>query len=269
MLHNHVISLSHAHTRRSHIRQEFGRQQIPFHFFDALTPADLTSVAPRLLPNVQASLLSPIEQACLMSHVSLWQRCLDEDLPYIAIFEDDIFLGKQADAFLTRSGWLHALQPQHQAFAVHLETVYQACRCSASRIPPHAGRALLRLRSFHYGAGAYILSQAAARWLLAYVRRLPAQDVDPVDAILFDHLVSSRPLAVYQMQPALCIQDIILHPATQQQFGSQMEAERAKQPKPKAQRTLRHKLQREIGRLRRKWHRFRYRNLPLQTIPFE
>lgn len=269
MPHNHVISLRQATSRQAHIRQEFGRYGIPFRFFDAVTPADLASAASRLLPNVQASLLSPIEQACLMSHVALWQQCIDEDLPYIAIFEDDIFLGKQADAFLTRSDWLHALQPLHQAFAIHLETFNQACRCTPASLPRHAGRTLLRLRSFHYGAGAYILSQAAARWLLAYVRRLPGQDFDPVDAILFDHLVSSRQLAVYQMQPALCIQDIILHPAAQQQFGSQMEAERATQPKPKARRTLLHKVQREIGRLRRKWHHFRYRNLSLQTIPFE
>lgn len=269
MPHNYVISLKQATGRQAHIQQEFGRYGIPFRFFNAVTPADLVTLVPHLLPNLQHSRLSRVEQACFMSHLSLWQQCVDEQLPYITIFEDDIFLGRQADAFFAQSDWIHSLQPLNQAFAIHLETFNQACRCDPASLPRHAGRTLLRLHSFHYGAGAYILSQAAARWLLTYVRSLPSQDFDPVDAMLFDHLVSSRHLAVYQMQPAICIQDIILHPPAKQQLGSQMEAERSKHCPTKARRTLPHKLHREINRLRRQWHHFRFRNLPLQTIPFE
>lgn len=40
MLQNHVISLTTAHERRTHITNEFAKHNIPFDFFDAVTPGD-------------------------------------------------------------------------------------------------------------------------------------------------------------------------------------------------------------------------------------
>lgn len=37
-MHNYVISLTSAIERRKHIESEFGKQDIPFEFFDAITP---------------------------------------------------------------------------------------------------------------------------------------------------------------------------------------------------------------------------------------
>ena len=36
--HNYVISLTTEQKRRKHITEEFGKQNIPFAFFDAITP---------------------------------------------------------------------------------------------------------------------------------------------------------------------------------------------------------------------------------------
>ena len=43
--HNYVISLVRETKRRNHIEQEFGRQQISFAFFDAITPEHIEEVA--------------------------------------------------------------------------------------------------------------------------------------------------------------------------------------------------------------------------------
>ncbi|WP_153715550.1 glycosyltransferase family 25 protein [Eikenella corrodens] len=269
MQYNYVISLSKAKSRQAHIQQEFGYQNIPFQFFNAITPSDLTTILPDLLPKLQESYLSQMEKACFASHISLWQHCIIKNLPYITIFEDDIFLGKNANAFLANSTWLENLHPYHHPFIIHLETVHQPCQFTKTSFPSYAGRSLFRLRSPHYGAGAYILSQAAVHWLLTYLHDLPNQDFDPIDAILFDTLIYNRYLFTYQIYPALCIQDIILHTKSEQLFGSQMEEERAQNKKPKIQRNIQHKIKREFDRIARKYHSFIYRRIPYESIYFE
>lgn len=47
-MHNHVISLTTANTRRQHITQEFAKHSIPFEFFDAITVSELKEVSQRL-----------------------------------------------------------------------------------------------------------------------------------------------------------------------------------------------------------------------------
>ena len=99
---NVVISISTAYKRRNHIIDQFGQKQIPFEFFDAFTPSDRLDVhLQRYLPNVEAtSKLTAGEKGCLMSHFMLWKKCVDDNLAYISIFEDDILLGENAEQFL-------------------------------------------------------------------------------------------------------------------------------------------------------------------------
>lgn len=49
--------------------------------------------------NYNNNYLSQGELACLMSHILLWKKASDENLPYITIFEDDIYLGANANIF--------------------------------------------------------------------------------------------------------------------------------------------------------------------------
>lgn len=99
---NVVISISTADKRRNHIIDQFGQKKIPFEFFDAFTPSDRLDVhLQRYLPNVEAtSKLTAGEKGCLMSHFMLWKKCVDDNLAYISIFEDDILLGENAEKFL-------------------------------------------------------------------------------------------------------------------------------------------------------------------------
>ena len=103
---NIVISLKTATARREHIVQEFGKQNIGFEFFDALTPDLARPLAEKMQLNVEDEYLTGGELACFMSHVSIWQKMVDEQLPYVAIFEDDVFLGERAFDIFNSSSWI-------------------------------------------------------------------------------------------------------------------------------------------------------------------
>lgn len=50
---NYIISLPTAIQRREHIKQEFGKQDIPFEFYDALMPSEqLNQLIQKYLPNL-------------------------------------------------------------------------------------------------------------------------------------------------------------------------------------------------------------------------
>jgi glycosyl transferase, family 25 len=96
---NIVISLKTATARREHIQKEFGKQNIGFEFFDALTPDLAKPLAAKMSLNVQEDFITAGELACFMSHVSIWQKMVDEQIPHLAVFEDDVYLGENADNY--------------------------------------------------------------------------------------------------------------------------------------------------------------------------
>ncbi|WP_162816846.1 glycosyltransferase family 25 protein, partial [Moraxella canis] len=107
LMKTYVISLSHAKERRDHIQAEFGKQGIEFEFFDAVTPIDTLAVCQQLgLSLHYNNTLSDGEKACLLSHALLWQKMIDENLDYLAVFEDDVCLGREANLVLTSSPFI-------------------------------------------------------------------------------------------------------------------------------------------------------------------
>ena len=171
MIENHIISLATAHTRRQHIFSQFSSKNIPFSFFDAISLIEqLNAAADRLLPLFsEVNYLSLGEKGCFMSHISLWQHCLDQNLPYIGIFEDDIWLGEQANKFLTNDSWLQELFPVNEPFIVRLETVYEPCQIKPLLRNNYHNHQIYKLCSPHHGTGGYIISQAAIKWLLSHL----------------------------------------------------------------------------------------------------
>ncbi|WP_211684871.1 glycosyltransferase family 25 protein, partial [Neisseria meningitidis] len=117
---NHVISLASAAERRAHIADTFGARGIPFQFFDALMPSEaLEQAMAELVPGLSAHpYLSSVEKACFMSHVVLWKQALDEGVPYVAVFEDDVLLGEGAEKFLDEDAWLQERFDKDSAFIV-------------------------------------------------------------------------------------------------------------------------------------------------------
>ena len=210
---NYVISLAIAHDRREHIKAEFGKQDIEFEFFNAVTPNDIERISTQLnIPLAKNQRLSFGEKACFLSHVCLWQKMIDDDLEYIAIFEDDVYLGENSVAFL-QDDWLNfpfdiiKLEIWHEL--VHL----------GKPIIHHHNRALHPLKSTHVGACGYILHRAGATKLLDFIRQLDEQERYAIDHVLFGAFLAQG--TVYQLNPALCKQ-----PDSDTYLVSQLEQER-------------------------------------------
>lgn len=202
---NFVISLSNESQRREHIYTEFGKEGGAFEFFDAITPETLSKTAIDFGINIETTDLHPNEISCVFSHVVLWQKAIDEQLDYIAIFEDDIYLGKHAQAFLKDSLWI-----PERCEIIKLETLYRKVFLSRKyeTLQLEHQRKLMVLNGPHMGAGGYILSRKAAEKLLDFTIKLPK--LIPIDHIIFRVYPEVMNEKVYQLSPALCIQDVIL-----------------------------------------------------------
>ncbi|HGJ9820478.1 TPA: glycosyltransferase family 25 protein, partial [Neisseria gonorrhoeae] len=110
--------------------------------------------------------LSGVEKACFMSHAVLWKQALDEGVPYIAVFEDDVLLGEGAGQFLAEDTWLQERFDPDSAFVVRLETMFMHVLTSPSGVADYGGRAFPLLESEHCGTAGYIISRKAMRFFL-------------------------------------------------------------------------------------------------------
>lgn len=202
---NYVISLTTATDRRTHIINEFGRQNVPFVFFDAIIPTQVNALAEKFNVNITDANLTSGELACLFSHICLWQQAIDENLDYIVIFEDDVYLGENADQFLTQSDWIPT-----QCNIIKLEMFEQYIKMAYHPIMQYQNRCLRQLKQIHLGAAGYILSQQMCIDLMQFIRHYP-QGIVASDHILFEDYLYEKQ-AIYQLVPALCVQsDRVTH----------------------------------------------------------
>lgn len=243
---NFVISLSNAAQRRAHICSEFGKEKVDFEFFDAITPATLQATALTIGLDTKQTELHQNEVACLMSHVVLWKKAVDEHIDYTAIFEDDIYLGKQAFSFLVDAAWIPPL-----CGIIKLETLNKKILLpkEQSILPLHFNRQLMLLGEPHMGAGGYILSLTAAERLLEFVSTIP--ELIPIDHIIFREFPELLGEKIYQLSPAICIQDVILTKG-KTNFPSSLENvrnARKGEDKSKKKLNLLGKVKREMSRL--------------------
>lgn len=214
---NYVISLTTASERRAHIAQELGKQSIPFNFFDAITPTQVKDLATKFQINIDNANLTQGELACLFSHICLWQKAIDENLDYIAIFEDDIYLGECADKFLLNSDWIPS-----ECGLIKLEMFDKYAKMSLTPLLKYENRVLRQLKEIHLGAAGYILSKEMCLFLMDFSKNYP-QGIVASDHILFEDCLKSRQ-DIYQLVPALCAQSdrIKIHNV----FSSSLEKDR-------------------------------------------
>ncbi|MBG9138661.1 glycosyltransferase family 25 protein [Neisseria meningitidis] len=258
---NHVISLASAAERRAHIADTFGRHDIPFQFFDALMPSEeLNRVMAELVPGLaKQHLLSGVEKACFMSHVVLWKQALDEGVPYIAVFEDDVLLGEGVEQFLAEDTWLEERFDPDSAFIVRLETMFMHVLTSPSGVADYGGRAFPLLESEHWGTAGYIISRKAMRFFLQHFAMLQPEQIKPIDLMMFSDFFDKEGVLVYQVSPALCAQELHYTKFHNKSsvLGSLLEDERSKIPKQKHKdRTLKERLIHaltKISREKKKW----------------
>lgn len=207
-LENYVISLTSAHDRKVHIREQFNLKNIEFNFFDAVTPDNVEAVAWNLNFQIKNNILTVNELACFLSHFSLWNKIVNENISYMAIFEDDVYLSDSAEKFLYATDWI-------EGDIIKIEKVYKTVLLKNKKEKNIDGLKYFQgfLMKGHMGAGGYILSRNAAKKLIEYVKSL--SEIDHVDQILFGKYLKNGEYPIVQINPAICIQDCILNPDNQ------------------------------------------------------
>lgn len=219
-----VISLKHAQQRRAHMQQQFEARDVAFAFFDAITPNELADTAKALgIKLYEPSALSPVEMACLLSHVSLWKQIAEGTEPLGAIYEDDVYLS------LDFKNTIAAIEQHYQQSALAGKVAFDALKLESTfhptiTSPPQTwfgDFSLARLRKVHFGTAAYMLSRSCAKalWQDAIQRAQRHQSI-PSDVLVFKEMIWK--IKAMQLIPALAYQDSVtpkveLHSQLQQQ----------------------------------------------------
>jgi glycosyl transferase, family 25 len=211
-----IISMPDDLARRDHIKREFSGKAVDFAFLDAMSGNDGAVYLAALGINVDDASLTSGEIGCLASHISAWKigAALGEDS--VAVFEDDVYLGSNARYYLESTAWI----PQGVDI-VKTEIMFDKVHMSRSSCSVH-DRLLRLLLEDHWGAAGYILTRKGANGLLGFIsdRRIDVA----VDHLIFDVFRLSGIMPVYQMAPALCIQEKTLRDAPD--LKSRIEVER-------------------------------------------
>lgn len=241
-----IISLATEFNRRAHMSAEMKKHNIfSYEFFDAISSADIKLTAEKLEIDLDKSELSNGEKGCLLSHISLWKKIIVENLDYLVILEDDIYLGQDADLFLSSSDWI----PSGIDF-IKFEKFSNHISVNKEPLDIKCNRQLFQLKKEHLGTAGYLINQSMAKQLLSYVESLSF--FKPVDQLIFNDFIRSEIVPVYQMVPGLSIQDFLLENKTTSLVSS-IEQERIAAKKKrnlyeKSKRTLGEKIFKEIFR---------------------
>jgi glycosyl transferase family 25 len=201
----YVISMTNATTRRAHISAEFDRQNISFEFFDAIDSTSYMECLNNIPFELNLSQLSIPEKGCFLSHLSLWQRLITQNLAHIAIFEDDIHLGKNANEVVNQFQW------ENLSFDImKLEAFSSRVRyASRGALHIHANRSAYLLYEKHMGTAGYIISSQGVESLISLIKSYKGQPLPPIDHLMFDLFLCTPKATILQLNPALCIQDDI------------------------------------------------------------
>jgi glycosyl transferase family 25 len=144
--------------------------------------------------------LTRFELACLESHRTAWRKFLASGDSLACFLEDDVHVQPGFAALLSGAKW-----PPKDAHAVKLDTYFQKVRLG-ERLSASGGREIARLYSRHESAAAYILSRdGATRYL-----ELTESASQPADYAVFPNSPRRLGLSIYQLVPAIAIQDHLL-----------------------------------------------------------
>ncbi|TPW31808.1 glycosyltransferase family 25 protein [Martelella alba] len=201
-----VINLDRSPDRMARMERLLSAQSLTFERFAAV---DAKTLAPDEISDITDSLqtrgrsLHAGEVACYLSHLRLWREGLERNLPWICIFEDDIHLSDDAATVLDSADrWI-----PKDCDLVKIETTRWKTTVGRKRERVTKTRGLRRLHDFHWGTAGYIITRKGMETLSAASDKLR----QPVDEFMFfpGSSVFSK-LVIYQLDPAICIQDFYL-----------------------------------------------------------
>ncbi|MGX2973842.1 glycosyltransferase family 25 protein [Ursidibacter arcticus] len=215
---NFIISLHYNNeNRRSHIKKQFNDKNIPFEFFNAVTPDDSIKVAEQLGINLNNTYLTKNEIGCFLSHVSIWHKMVVENIDVVGVFEDDIYLSFDSHEYLKKYDWI-----PEDTHIIKLEKSLDRIKASKKVKIHNKNNNLFILNSPHLGTAGYIITNKGAKYLLEKIKNI--FPIIPIDIIMFDLFLDDN--KIYQMLPCLCIQDFILNPNKESLIPSLLEADR-------------------------------------------
>jgi glycosyl transferase, family 25 len=147
--------------------------------------------------------LSRFELACLESHKLAWRQFLKGQEGHACFLEDDLHVWPSFAALTESGSWIPS-----DAHSIKLDTYLQKVELGEKQAAV-GNRQIARLYSRHQSSAAYILTrEGAARYL-----DLTASDPLPADYALFPRHPRRLGLRIYQLCPAIAIQDHLLEPS--------------------------------------------------------
>lgn len=186
----------------------------------------------------------------------LWKKCIDENLPYIYIFEDDVLLGEDAYSFLEEDKWLDERFNFNEKFVLRFETFLKPAKCEDIKIISHKSREILKLLGEQYGLASYVISYNAIKELYFLISSLPSTKLDAIDILVFRDFLNTNNIISYQLIPALAVQELQWK-KNKSLLCSQLEDERFKllkqqnREKAPVRRTLKEKILRALRKPKR------------------
>ena len=187
----YVLNLDRHPDRLAHMRGQL--VDIPFARIAAIDGA-------KQAPTTKG--LTRFELACLASHRGAWRQFLDGVESYACFFEDDLHVWPRLDELIGSEDWIPS-----DAHSIKLDTYFQRVKLGDAQ-PAPGGRHVARLFTRHESSAAYLLTRAGARRYL----ELTANPALPADYSLFPRNPRKLGLHVYQLTPAIAIQDHLLRP---------------------------------------------------------
>ena len=239
--HNYVISLTTEQKRRKHITEEFCKQNIPFEFFDAITPDLIEETAKKFnitLDRSPKAKLSDGEIGCALSHIVLWNLALENNLNYINIFEDDIHLGENAKELLEIdyiSDDIHVLKLEANGKMFFKQA--KSVKCDRNIYPITVKQS---------GTAGYTVTAKGAKYLLELVKNKPL-DV-AVDSLVFEDFLHFKNYKIVQLSPGICVQDFVLNPSNP--FESSLKEGRDRVHGSQHKSSVLEKIKNEFGRVK-------------------
>lgn len=198
----YFINLDRSIARKNYMIETLDKRGIVATRVPAVDGKTLTDAAcrthnPRLY---DAMKLSNGEIGCFLSHRQIWERIVRDNAPYAIVFEDDIKIAAASATLLTDLSWVPADVDFIKIDANDFEMQLGMTRKIAA-----ADRHLRRVHSISFGTAGYIISRKCAQYLLNTTQRMIA----PLDNQMFTpHYRSFGKIPVWQLQPALCIQQV-------------------------------------------------------------
>lgn len=192
-----VVSLPCSADRRAAIRQQLDQLSCPFTFWDAVDgrnglPQEYEALIDR--PGTMQSMnriLSDGEYACALSHMLIYQKIIDDDLPGAIILEDDATVGSDFARYLACKGYEAAplIQLYYGDALIHR---------FGRRVRVMDGHQLRRSLTIAWSTAAYSISRAAAAYL--QLHGLPVR------------CTADWPCEIAPLKPMLIIPKIAGHP---------------------------------------------------------